>query len=268
MLQYPETLANRPLLRFALENLADDSPFRLACYEAVLPLGWIHNAVLRYQDHWSVVCYLWRHPARTSSPISTRGQPLDWPMLHRQAQELYRAHSDNNEFGLDNQRWTNKLREETIRRKNTGSDEAFLHNLRNNQEWVDLELVLRVLTEYGARPLLLSTPIHGGWFDQWGVTYAARRAYYQQLREIGARYRAAVVDFADHDADRSFCFDYKGHLGPSGWVYYAQVLDGFFHETLPPQAELPSPASGRRAEAGLWTAPAPKSLSLEPILQD
>src|SRR5262249_25473866 len=79
MLRYPETVADRPLLRFALENLADGSPLGLACYDAVLPLGMVHNAVLRYQDHWSVVCYLWRHPARTSSPISPRGgQPPDW----------------------------------------------------------------------------------------------------------------------------------------------------------------------------------------------
>ena len=54
MLQYPATLANRPLLRFALENLADGSPVSLACYDAVLPLGIVHNAILRYQDHWNV----------------------------------------------------------------------------------------------------------------------------------------------------------------------------------------------------------------------
>jgi DltD protein len=93
-------------------------------------------------------------------------------------------------------------------------------------------------------------------------------AYYQKLREVGARYHAAVVDFADHDADRSFCFDYKGHLSPSGWVYYAQALDRFFHETLPPLAELPAPAAGRRAEASLPTGPAAGSRSLEPTLQD
>ena len=39
MLQYPATVANRPLLRLALESLADGSPLSLACYDAVLPLG-------------------------------------------------------------------------------------------------------------------------------------------------------------------------------------------------------------------------------------
>ena len=118
MLQFPATVANRPLLRFALENLADGSPLSLACYEAVLPLGIVHNAILRCQDHWSVVCYLWKHPIRTSSPTSPRsGPPLDWPMLHRRAEELYRAHSNNNEFGLDNEQWDRRLRQETLQAK-------------------------------------------------------------------------------------------------------------------------------------------------------
>ena len=100
---------------------------------------------------------------------------------------------------------------------------AFLRTLETSQEWVDLELLLRELTELGARPLLLSMPIHGGWYDQCGVRYTARRAYYQKLREIGARYHAAVVDFADHDADRSFCRDRMGHLrSRSGWCITAR----------------------------------------------
>jgi len=262
MLQYPETVANRPLLRFALENLADGSPLSLACYEAVLPLGIVHNAILRNADHWNVVYYLWKHPMRTSSPISPRsGQPLDWPKLHRQADALYRSHSNNNEFGLDNEQWDRKLRQELVLQKNTRSKESFLRTLQVNQEWVDLELLLRELTELGARPLLLSMPLHGGWYDQLGITYAARSAYYQKLRETGARYHTPVVDFADHDADQSFCHDNMGHLAPSGLVYYSQVLDGFFHDKIPRQAELPAPApvSSRGTGAGLPSRLAPGS---------
>ena len=66
MLQYPDTVANRPLLKFALENMADGSPLSLACYEAVLPLGIVHNAILRNLDHWSVVYYFWEHPISSS----------------------------------------------------------------------------------------------------------------------------------------------------------------------------------------------------------
>ena len=107
-----------------------------------VPLGIVHNAILRYLDHWSVVSYLWKHPETTSTPISPRsGQQLDWPMLHRQADATYRAHSNNNEFGLDNEQWDRRLRQEMVRQRNTRSDEAFLRRLEQNQEWVDLELL-------------------------------------------------------------------------------------------------------------------------------
>jgi hypothetical protein len=259
MLKYPATVANRPFLRFALENLAGGSPKNLACYAAVLPLGIVHNAILRYQDHWNVVGYLWKHAEPASSPISPHGgQQLDWPALHQQANTSYRAHSNNNEFGLDNETWDRRLRQEMVRQRNSRTDESFLRALEENQEWVDLELLLRELTEFGARPLLLSMPIHGGWYDQCGVSFTGRRAYYQKLREISARYHTSVLDFADHDADQSFCHDHMGHLAPGGLVYYSQVLDGFFHDATPRQAELlaPEDVASRRIEAGFpSTAP-------------
>ena len=251
MLQFPTTVANRPLLRFALENLADGSPLSLACYDAVLPLGMMHNAILRYQDHWSVVCYLWKHPEKTSTSSSPLGTPtLDWPMLYRQADTLYRAHSDNNEFGLDNEKWDHELRGETLKLQNARSDETFLRTLERNQEWVDLELLLRELNELGARPLLLSMPVHGAWYDRCGITYDARRAYYEKLRQFGERYHTPVVDFADRDADLTFCHDTMGHLAPSGLVHYNQVLDGFFHDVIPPLSSLtiPAHASSRHEE--------------------
>ncbi len=260
MLQFPLTLANRPLLRFALQNLAIGSPLSLACYDAVLPLGIMHNAMLRYQDHLSVVCYLWNHPLKTSAPTSPRSAPpLDWPMLHRQADAVYRAHSDNNEFGLANEKWTGTIHQETLRLRNTRTEEAFLSTLERSQEWVDLELLLRELNELGARPLLLSMPIHGGWYDYCGVTYTARRAYYEKLRGISARYHVPVVDFADHDADRSFCRDPMGHLAPDGLLNYNQVLDGFFHDAIALQPELPAPApvASRGTEAVLPIPPDP-----------
>jgi D-alanine transfer protein len=239
MLQYPDTVANRPLLKFALESLAGGSTWSLACYDAVIPLGIMHNAILRSQDHWSVVTYLWKHPQVTKRATSPSGRrPLDWPELHQQADTLYRAHSNNNELGLDNKKWERELCQELLRQRRTLSAEVFLRTLERNQEWVDLELLIRELADWGARPLFLSMPIHGGWYDRCGVSYSARRVYYLRLREICARHHMAVVDFADHDADQSFCHDNLGHLAPGGLVYYSQILDGFFHDVVPPQCEL------------------------------
>jgi hypothetical protein len=44
-----------------------------------------------------------------------------------------------------------------------------------------------------------------------------------------------------------------GHLAPGGLLCYSQVLDGFFHNQIARQPELPTPApvSSREIRAGL-----------------
>ena len=106
---------------------------------------------------------------------------------------------------------------------------------------------MRELSELGAQPLVLTMPIHGGWYDRCGITYNGRLAYYRKLREITARYHTAVVDFADHDADRSFTIDNMTHPSPSGFVYCCQVYDGFFHDVVPRPSKLPAAAPAARA---------------------
>ena len=138
-----------------------------------------------------------------------------------------------------------------------------LANIQTEIARYTLELLVRELNELGARPLLLSMPIHGGWYDYCGVTYTARRAYYEKLRGMSARYHIPVVDFADHDADRSFCRDPMGHLAPGGLLYYDQVLDGFFHDTIALQSELPAaaPVASRGTETVLPIPPEPRFLT-------
>ncbi len=246
MLQYPATLADRPLLKFALENLADGSPLALAGYDAALPLGMLNNAILRYQDHWNVVRYLWTHPApKVAANPPADARRMDWTAWEQKARDTYKAQSNTNDLGLDNKRWRLFFRKELELATGTRTDEEFLRSLRDHQEWVDLELLLRTLDECGARPMLLSMPMHGGWFDRLGVSYAARTAYYRKLREAADRHGAPLVDFAEYDGDQTFCFDYRGHLSPNGWIHYNRAFDDFYHDTLPPRPTIPvAPAAG------------------------
>jgi D-alanine transfer protein len=253
MLQHPYTMAKRPILRCALEKLASGSSLDLACLNAILPLVVMHNALLRDQDHWIAVTYLWQHPNWRSHPVPPPSHRLlDWPTLHQQAEELYRAHSNNNELGVDNDKWILEVQQVFARQKASRSDDDFLDKLERSEEWIDLELLLRGLKELGAQPLLMNMPIHGGWYDRCGITYAARRAYYLKVREVCARYQTALADFADHDSDKFFCLDHLTHPSPRGFVYCCQVLDGFFHDAVPRQSKIPesAPMVSRGTEAG------------------
>jgi D-alanine transfer protein len=56
-------------------------------------------------------------------------------------------------------------------------------------EWNDLELLLRVLAWVQARPLILSMPIGGSFYDHAGISRSAREDYYAKLRALVQRYR-------------------------------------------------------------------------------
>src|SRR4030095_15810336 len=65
-----------------------------------------------------------------------------------------------------------------------GGAAGFLETLARAHEWNDLELLLRGLRDLGVKPLLLSMPINGPYYDRIGVSPAARAAYYARLRAI------------------------------------------------------------------------------------
>ena len=268
MLQYPSTVANRPLLRFVLENLADGSPFSLACYDAVpASLGTraqhLRSSATRITGARGLLPS-WGHPSESPRRRLRRAAAGRWigrcctgrrTRCTALGPATMSSGWDNREVGP-----RVRLRERNAQQRHTRSDEGFLDTLRKNQEWGDLELLLRELNELGARPLLLSMPIHGPWYDECGVTFNARRAYYETLRGIGARYHAPVVDFADHDADRSFCHDDMGHLAPRGLLYYNQVLDGFYHDAISHAGLSPS----SRAPVASRARPRPASRTGRP----
>jgi D-alanine transfer protein len=97
------------------------------------------------------------------------------------------------------------------------------------RESIDLNLLLRTLTQLHVRPLILSMPIPGSFWQRWGVSYSARRVHYDRVREIAKRYNCSLVDFADYDGDTDFLIVPRNHLTPKGWMFYNHALDSFFH---------------------------------------
>jgi poly-D-alanine transfer protein DltD len=127
-----------------------------------------------------------------------------------------------------------------------------------------LELLLRLLKELGAKPLILSMPLNGPALVNGGVSGSSLQMYAQRLRGVAAKYDVPVEAFEKHVGDPSFLNDQHDHMSERGWMFYNRALDAFFHGedltklTEPPPAEpewskpaaLASPASvEKRAEA-------------------
>jgi D-alanine transfer protein len=215
ILQFPGVSSTTPLLRFAMERLASGTWFDRVIFWALCPIGVVQNIVLDLQDHFESVMFIFQK-VKSAPPL--RRQSLDWPQLMAQAEH------DADEFAKT---WTLPDPEDTP----IGyiSDPIFLARMGQAHEWIDLELLLRTMTELQAQPLLINMPIPGVFWEKCGVSFSSREAYYNKVRSLAQRYNCPVADFADHDGDDDFLLVPRNHPSAKGWMFYNRALDNFFH---------------------------------------
>jgi D-alanine transfer protein len=216
MLEYPKTLEKSVLLAFALRRLASDSRMNRVMYYGTVPLGLLENGILRMQDHFEMLFYILREGSRFFSHLRRSPQTIDWDRLIASAAAQARIHDDLDLEPIGPEK----------------GPEMFVAGEQNAREWIDFELLLRGLNELGARPLLLSIPIDGRYFDRFGVGRRFRDLYYKRIRELAQAHGIPLADFKEHDLDEEFLAGHHDHLTGKGWLYFDKAIDDFFHDRL------------------------------------
>jgi D-alanine transfer protein len=220
MLRFPETLEQRPFLEFALRRLASGRLLDRVVFCALWPAGKIQTALFEVEDHWAAVHHIQR---QKKPPPPLREETVDWPQLIAKASKAKPADAGNIQqpSGFD-------------RKITAGSrDVGFLSGVTESPTWIDLDLLLRCLATVHARPLILSMPLGGDFYDQAGVSRSARNEFYRKLPALVEQYHFPVVEFQEHDEDPAFLIRHQSHLTAKGWAYYDRALDDFFHGRLP-----------------------------------
>ena len=220
MIEFPSTLEKSPLLEFALTRLASGRWLDRAIFCAVWPLGKAETSVMELQDHFAALSYI-----RRKIKAAPQRQPkiLDWPELIAKVEAA-------NPSDWSKTSKPSRLNAQII----PGSrDVGFRYGVNVSPSWTDLELLLRTLARVHARPLLLSMPIAGEFYDHAGVSRSAREDYYAKLRALVQRYHFALVEFEGHDEDPAFLIRHQSHLTAKGWMFYNRALDDFFNGRVP-----------------------------------
>lgn len=224
MLAYPAVFKGRPVLEFAVAQLAQDSPRRRAAFYAVTPLARAAMLVLRLQDHWESVSYM-RHESLDPSPARRRAT-VDWPDVLRDSKHAYETHNTSNQFGFDDH-WYTKRGKKGLGKYQTSDDDLW-KGLNESAEWTDLELLLTVARELGVSPMILCAPSAGLFYDYLKLSDAPRRAYYDKFDRTVKSFGVPVFSFQDHDRDSAFVEDPGAHPSEYGWAHYDQALDAFY----------------------------------------
>ena len=220
MLESRSTREKSPLLGFALRRLASHRWPDHVVFCALWPIGKVQNAVLEMQDHFAALVYVLRNIKPTPKQ---RPEVIDWPNVMAKISAVTVTDQD------ETRRSSSSAEQITPGKR----DLAFRTRMDAGSGWTDLELLLRTLASVHARPLLLSMPMAGQFYDHAGVSRLARESYYTRLRALAQRYHFALIEFKGHDEDPGFLYGHQSHLTAKGWIYYDRALDDFFHGRAP-----------------------------------
>jgi len=236
MLAYPKTYSRRSLLKFALARLAGDSFLDRSLYWAAWPLGRLHNAIGRAQDHLEVALHILDEDESLDEQLDATSKTSHQPGRLNWVDILKRAARFANSTALQAKR--NEVARRHLPR--ASRDKVFMQTMASATEWTDLELLMRTLKELHAEPLLLSMPIEDIRLEVYGLSPDARTAYVDRIEGLAKRYDMPLLDFHEYQKDPNFLNDFLDHLSGQGWLYYNKALDDFFHRP-------PSPTSAETA---------------------
>lgn len=229
MLHYRGTLKHSPLLLFAMKKLVRGGALAQFLYYLSLPLGKLEELFLGLQDHALVLhSILADHlPAPKKSP-----HVIDWNFEQMRALRAQKIDVSSNEFGVQNSIWEQHYRSDVRAHDQTRLDQRFLSGLRRSVEWRDFDILLRILRDLGAKPLIIGRPMKGVLDDARGPSASARQVFYERMQDVVRAYRFPLVDFHEFDGDPYFVDDALSHTSREGWVYVDRVMDDFFHKRL------------------------------------
>ncbi len=229
MNDYPDTLKPDSVLQFAVQQLTCKCWYGSYLYDLTVPLGQLDTQIIRLQDHWAVMNYVWSHP-NLNPQVVRKPEQVNWPGVISQAATSAKIYAHNNPYGIPNDSWNAYFSKILVHRRRLGSaDAGFVQRLNDSKEWEDFDLVLQILKEMGAQPIILSRPIDGPIWSAMGLSPLGRQAYYIKLQNAVLPYGFSYIDFANHDGDRYFSIDPGSHTNREGWAYVDQALDAFFH---------------------------------------
>jgi D-alanine transfer protein len=149
MLQFPETLEQRPFLEFALKRLASGNLLDRVIFCALWPAGKIQSALYELEDHWAALHHIKRE---AKAPPRLQEESVDWAQLIEKVSKPKPA---------DTATTIQELSEIDRKIPRGARDVGFLTGVKKSMAWTDLDLLLRCLAAVHARPLILSMPLGG-----------------------------------------------------------------------------------------------------------
>ena len=163
-----------------------------------------------------------------SSQEYPQGAPEpNWKALSEKAAVDGAKANTTNPFGMDNG-FYNLYKNNYIKSK---KDSATKADYLNSQEYGDMICFLKVCQDLQIKPLLVSLPFNGPWYDYMGLSAEKRQEYYEKIQAIAQDYGAELLDLSSYEYTPYF-FEDNTHIAREGWVKLNEGLYQFASQGL------------------------------------
>lgn len=149
-------------------------------------------------------------------------QTPDWESLRAQALADAQARSTNNDWGIENGFYADRLAPVLDGSRGIRAGETY----SATPEYDDLRAYLQVAKANGLDVLVIVSPVCGPYYDHIGIDASARATCYERIRQVAADEGAQVADFSDREYERYFLYDIV-HFGWTGWIDVEQSIYQF-----------------------------------------
>ena len=225
--KFNEVKKSYPVLEGLLENYGQTAPSARLQESLYWPAAKVEMASLEIQDAWKTTKVLEHLPAKTvarNAKLKPNKTPLNWAGMLKTATANVAKNENSNPFGINNHVFETRFK--NLRKEKNSARKGRLYP---SPEYTDLNLLMQVLKEEGAKPIFLIQPVNGLWYDYTGFPKQQRQKYYNKIRQMAAGYGFATADFSGHENDKYFMDD-PSHPSEKGWLEFDKALDKFVHQ--------------------------------------
>lgn len=161
----------------------------------------------------------------SSTEDMVRVEEIDFNKLLIDAEEAGKEACQNNDLYIYDDYYTKYIKDSYEEKKNSAVNSSYL----DSPEYEDFELFLDICKETGIKPLIVSVPVNGIWYDWTGFPKEDRKVYYQKIRDICQSRNVSLLDFSDKEYEHYFLKDIM-HMGWKGWVYLDEAVYKYYIE--------------------------------------
>ncbi|MGG1674446.1 D-alanyl-lipoteichoic acid biosynthesis protein DltD [Neobacillus sp. NRS-1170] len=208
-----------PLLSTMLKAEITNDPWTQKKAAIYRPFAIFYHDLLVKKDYY----YTLAGGFSRNRDINKKVRNKSWDQLEVQAEHMGERLSTNNSFYISNYQY-NKIKKLVPSLKDSKVGASY----GESPEYNDFQLVLDLLKESGAKPLFVSVPVNGKWYDYTGFPLEGRQSYYTRIKKQIESEGFQIADFSNHEYDPYFMKD-TIHIGWKGWVYTDKVIKDFYN---------------------------------------